>query len=325
MVESYRHFKSDVMITVADVFVFPPDQTRLTNFAPWFPVDMDPIPIAMVRALEPAIYRMCYSQWGCGILERAKMKAHYVPCSAPADLFTPGDKREARAKFSIDVGDKFLVAIVAANKDAADRKGFSEALQGFAKFLEHHEDAMLYLHTDWGGPVKVADMAKSLGIERHIIQPDQYALVMGMLNETYMRDVYRAADVLLNPSKSEGFGLPLVEAQMCGCPIIASDFATTDELLFAGWKLPGQLDWYMGADAWRWRVNVDGVTDALAEAYEAKGNERLQKQARKGAIRFDTPAVFKKYWRPALKAISEITEKNRAIYDLAKNSDLVTV
>lgn len=318
LVDNYKFSKADVCITVCDVFVFPPQVTGKTNFAPWLPIDTDPVPDGVIEALKPAIYPMVYSKWGVEMLAQAGVKAHYVPCSAPADVFTPGDKAAARATFTPGRDYDFLVTMVAANKDGSDRKGFSEALQGFAKFLEKHPNAIFYIHTDWGGPVKIANIAQRLGIEKNIVQPNQYAYINGMLNEAYMANVYRASDVLLNPCKSEGFGLPIVEAQLCGCPVAATDFATTDELLFAGWKIDGQLDWYIGAEAWRKRVYVDSVADALEEAYQNKDNEKLRQKARNGAIRYDNQTVFNQYWRPALKDIERLVS-NKPVFDFSAN------
>ena len=42
--------------------------------------------------------------------------------------------------------------------------------------------------------------------------------------------IYRRADVLLQPSESEGFGLPVVEALACGCPVVASDIPVLREV-----------------------------------------------------------------------------------------------
>jgi glycosyltransferase involved in cell wall biosynthesis len=43
--------------------------------------------------------------------------------------------------------------------------------------------------------------------------------------------LYSAADVFVFPSLYEGFGLPLVEAMACGCPIIASDATSIPEVV----------------------------------------------------------------------------------------------
>lgn len=324
LLENYRWSKADVCITVCDVFVFPPHVTGKTNFAPWLPIDIDPAPEGIIKALEPAIYPMVYSKWGAEVLAKAGVKAHYIPCGIPTGTFKPGDKLKARDQFVVGRDYDFLVTMVAANKDGSDRKGFSEALQGFAKFLERHDNAILYVHTDWGGPIKIANIAQRLGIERNIIQPDQYALINGMLDERYMANVYQASDVLLNPCKSEGFGLPLVEAQACGCPIAATDFATTDELLFSGWRLDGQLDWYAGAESWRKRVYVDSIADALEEAYRERNNHKLQRKAANGAKRFDNETVFNHYWQPALAEIERLIDGGKRVY-AATDFDMVPI
>lgn len=323
--QNYKYSQADICITICDVFVFPPAVTGKTVFCPWLPVDIDPAPDGILNALSAAVYPMVYSQWGTNVLKAAGVDAHYVPCSAPANTFKPGDKAAAREMLMPGKKCDFLVTMVAANKSGDDRKGFGEALQGFAKFVETHPDSLLYVHTDWGGPIRIGNIARRLGIEKHLIQPDQYALINGMLSEEYMANVYRASDVLLNPCKSEGFGLPLVEAQMCGCPIAATDFATTDELMFAGWKLPGQLDWYIGAESWRMRVHIDGIVAALEDAYAERNNERLRRRAHNGAIRYDNKLVFKDYWKPALADIEKIIQKGKKVYDFAKSFSVVPV
>jgi glycosyltransferase involved in cell wall biosynthesis len=42
--------------------------------------------------------------------------------------------------------------------------------------------------------------------------------------------LYSKAYALLFPSTAEGFGLPIIEAQMCGCPVITSDIPPMDEV-----------------------------------------------------------------------------------------------
>ncbi len=41
---------------------------------------------------------------------------------------------------------------------------------------------------------------------------------------------YRRADVLVHTADAEGFGLTLVEAMACGCPVIASDLPVLREV-----------------------------------------------------------------------------------------------
>lgn len=306
LLAAYEWAKADVCISCMDAWVLPPMLTSRMTFAPWLPVDHDPCPQGIVDSVRAAAYPMTYSRWGAEVLRSAGVEAHYVPCSADASVFVPLDKAAARKRLDMPAKAGFVASMVAANKDSSDRKGFSEALQGFAKFAQAHDDAYLYIHTFWNGPINIGNLAQRCGIADRVIQCDQFGYLMGLFDDAYMRAVYAASDLLLNPAKSEGFGLPLLEAQMCGTPVAATDFSTTDELLFAGWKIPGQRHWSMGAESFRLLASVDGVADVLEEAYRARGSETLAKQARRGASALDTKRVVEEFWRPALSEIEKI-------------------
>lgn len=45
---------------------------------------------------------------------------------------------------------------------------------------------------------------------------------LGYLSEDDLSAAYSAADVYLAPSRHEGFGIPVLEAMVCGCPVMAS-------------------------------------------------------------------------------------------------------
>lgn len=58
---------------------------------------------------------------------------------------------------------------------------------------------------------------------------DSIHLLSG-LAPSVLAAVYRRADLLLQTSESEGFGLPLLEALACGCPVVASDIPVLREV-----------------------------------------------------------------------------------------------
>lgn len=54
---------------------------------------------------------------------------------------------------------------------------------------------------------------------------------LGSVNDNQRLALYKNAAVFIYPSFFEGFGLPPLEAQACGCPVIASDRSSLPEVL----------------------------------------------------------------------------------------------
>ncbi len=65
-------------------------------------------------------------------------------------------------------------------------------------------------------------------IRQHHLE-EQVVEVENCSNED-LRAFYSLARVMLFPSLAEGFGWPVIEAQICGCPVLTSDFAPLTEI-----------------------------------------------------------------------------------------------
>jgi D-inositol-3-phosphate glycosyltransferase len=76
-------------------------------------------------------------------------------------------------------------------------------------------------------PPALRRLAAELGVA------DRVALLAPRAH-TELAALYRAADVLLMPSRSESFGLVALEAQACGTPVVAADVGGLRDIVAAG-------------------------------------------------------------------------------------------
>ena len=94
-----------------------------------------------------------------------------------------------------------------------------------------------------------------------------YVVFPGYIPQKYMPAIYNLATLLSFPSYYESFGIPLVEAMACGCPVIAANVGACPEIVGASGYLVDPEDINGLATA-----TIDIITDkALAQEFKQKG------------------------------------------------------
>jgi len=86
---------------------------------------------------------------------------------------------------------------------------------------------------------------------------------LGRLSREQLRDEYRKADLLLFPTRFEGFGYAAAEAMACGTPVVTSNCSSLPEVVQDG--ISGRL---VGLN------DIDGFADAIRDL--AANNELLK-------------------------------------------------
>jgi glycosyltransferase involved in cell wall biosynthesis len=70
--------------------------------------------------------------------------------------------------------------------------------------------------------------------------------LLGRVSDEELATAYSGAEALVFPSLYEGFGLPLIEAMACGCPVICSSAGSLGEVagdaaILVSGRDPGEL------------------------------------------------------------------------------------
>ena len=299
------------VITLMDVWPLEPalfatieKQGRL---ACWVPIDHKPVPLLVSQFLEGShATPIAMSKFGEQELREIGLDPLYVPHGVDTEIYRPRDRQEMRDMLNFPE-DRFVVGMVANNQgQSPPRKGFSEAFMAFAIFQQTHPDATLYLHTEITGFRQGLDLIRML--ERFEIPPECVTFTDQDLMEYgfppgAMAALYNSFDVLLNPSYGEGFGIPIVEAQACGTPVIVTDWTSMPELCGAGWVIGG-VPWdHATMEAFWMKPDVEQIVEALEQAYAARGDLALRAQAREFALQYDVDKVMEDYWIPTLDKI----------------------
>lgn len=300
-----------------DVWVLDAMMAAGLNMACWVPVDHDPVPpgVAQFFANSGAI-PIAMSRFGRDQL--LPFDPLYVPHAVDTGVFTAHDRAECRELTGVPE-DAFLVGMVAANKGRPSRKSFQEALQAFRLFREQHDNACLYLHTVIDGEFSQGEdlmaLVSSLQLpEGSVLVSDQYRQAFRPVSPEMMARVYSTFDVLLNPARGEGFGIPILEAQSCGVPAIVSDFSAMSEVAGAGWKVECRATW-TGQRSWQAVPDVAGIVNALEACYRMSDAERgdLSEMARAHALNYDIEKVTVEFMLPALAEVERRIEARQPI------------
>lgn len=312
-------FRADVMFSFMDIWVMQGIDLGV-RWVQWVPVDHDPVPPLVAHVAKSAYRRIAISKFGQNRLEAVGLESGYVPNGVETDVFTPVVMPdEHRAIFQIPK-DRFVVGMVAMNKGDPPRKAFWQNIKAFDEFHKKHPDTFLYLHTQDGHPqraeqidiVSFIEQATSLKIGKDVIFPPQHNMVLGFADKI-MAELYSAMDVHLLVSMGEGFGIPILEAQSCGTPVIVGDWTSMSELCFSGWKVDKKdtIPIWSPLQSFMFMPRVEAITEKLEMAYQMKGNQDYRDRARKGAMAYDCDKIMEKYWLPELAHIQEMLDSEK--------------
>lgn len=182
-------------------------------------------------------------------------QAIYIPWGTDTNLFKP-------VTGSIKKPDKFTFFHSAGC--SPERKGTELILQAFKQL---DIDAELIVHAQ-------LDIGKKLGMEK-LVDDLKKTKKLSIITETVPAPgLYYLGDVYLYPSRLDGLGLTLMEAQACGLPVITVDCPPMNEFVDESISYLVKVErYYARNDGYYWPMNIADVQD-LAKAMELMYSRR---------------------------------------------------
>ena len=351
--------RPDLTVVLYDVWVFTEGERTedpfegVPNVAAWCPVDHYPVPPTLLPWLTKGYTAIAMSEYGRQQLQHASDLAQqaegrgfpvlYAPHAVDRSVIRPTPEVAGGRTFRELIGvpqDAYLVGIVAANIGTGvyDRKGLGDMAQALGVFMARHPDAHLYVHSGQTGEnglnLPVLLQVANVPADR-LRWADQHMMRKRTIPDALMAAAYTSFDVLLGTSRGEGFGLPHLEAQACGTPVILSNWTASTELVAphafdpsdvgfqrhpSGWLVDVDPDYDPRHGAFFGKPRVGSILRALEEhhALDAAQRGAMRDAALANAARWDADDVFARHWLPivghfAAKApLSEPVSVNRA-------------
>lgn len=186
--------------------------------------DNFPVPLYNKLLYHSCDYIGCISKLTYDVVCQLEKKedADYIPHAVNADIFKPfeeGDILRHKTDALKTLENKFVVFY---NSRNARRKSTSDIIRFFKLFLDKanaHDDAFMLMHTD-PNDMEGANLHEVVKIMN--LEPKQISFSSQRLPPEQIAILYNIADVTINISSNEGFGLSCLESLMCGTPVIVN-------------------------------------------------------------------------------------------------------
>ncbi len=144
-------------------------------------------------------------------------------------FFAPGQQAQARRAVGLPEAGRILLFV----GRIQPLKGLDVAIGALAEVAEAHPDATLVVVGGPSGPSGAAEMDRMQALVADLGLAPRVRFVPPQAHEL-LSTFYRAADVVLVPSRSESFGLVALEAAACGIPVVASSVGGLTSLVDDG-------------------------------------------------------------------------------------------
>lgn len=310
-------YKPDFLVTLCDVgwqagyieHVFKAKQAGWKGkWIAYTPVDTHEWTMTWDETFDAPDINVAMAQFGYDVMKKHNVKNPYlIKHGVDLESFKPMDKEAMKERFGL--GGKFTVGFVGRNQI---RKMIDRILFGFKIFAEGKDDVALVLHTDQEPPQQgwsLPYMQWKLKIEDKLKLTKTNLDIIGrqMLQPSNMNDIYNMMNVFCYGTGGEGFGLPGIECQAAGVPLLMTDCTTALDLCRDENKIPVLKDCHgrdvdiVGTNGVTFKVPDDIEIAKLLERYYQEWKTNRQKlfereaEARVFAQQYDWSLISPKW------------------------------
>jgi len=304
-----EQFKIDIPILFSDFWRFDWFPS-LENSTFYGPIDHSSYGLQHIKTLKRYSDFITITEWARKEAKKYGRDCKVFPHGVDTKVFHPMDKSVCREYFGFRE-DKFIIGIVAANNDPEPRKGWDDLLISLSEFLKRNpgEKKKIFVfaftnpRTDSG--YDLPKLVKKLGLKDIVRFPELLPQIVGLPDQE-MAMLYSTFDLFLSASRREGFNIPLLEAQACGVPVVASNTSAHTELVKGHGWLVKMGETVFAPRGWKCqKVDREDLVKKIEDAYFSERKRKIfREKSLKFARQFDWEKLFREKWIPLLESLS---------------------
>jgi len=195
------------------------------------------------------------------------------------------------------------------SKGKDDRKGLDIALEAFTEEFKDENVRFVCKINSVYAPIDYKKAIKDLNLKGEATK--KIVINSDIVTDQVLASIYKSADVLVAPSKAEGFGLHILEAMSCGTPAITTNYGGQTDFVNKenGWlidvekmfKPENNEVWYEECE-WA-EPSIKSLRKAMREAYE---NKKLLNQKSIKSIETAKNFTWEKAAQKAIKILKDL-------------------
>ena len=275
-----EHFQIDAFLFLSDLNLIIPDMKLNCRSIVWYPNHFNPIVKHYQNTLPifSDIVSLCPSDKT--LLEETLPNSsaiHYIPHHIAIDddkLRWKKRSAEFREKHGIPK-TTFVALINCGNYEIMNRKSLDTSFMAFRDFQEKYDDVLLFVHA-WklqnlqNSQYKTTNLLLNIHelLESIQIPSSKIRIHEDIVDYDTILEFIAMSDVLVHGSRTEGFGVPILEAQLMNVPVITTAFGAMKDYTYYGISVPYLQKEYIPMAKGQWAVpHVDGIKNALNDIY----------------------------------------------------------
>ena len=281
------------------------------------PVDGEPFDTTLSTVSQMADLMVPASHYGKKVLSINNVGAcEPIPHSFDDGVyyqFKQIQRDAARAKFKF-TDDLFVIGFVGRQQE---RKNLMALIIAFEKFARDKPDVRLLLNItiDKYSDFNLVHMVKFMGLGDKVL-----IIKSNNLSEADMASMYNAMDMYVSTSCSEGFNIPVLEAQACGVPCAVSDYSAHAELVRDHGILIDIADYRPMQNNIYWAyVDIDKTVAAMDNYYNNINTRRKDgTNAKKFVNKYYTNKVVNDLWVNLFNNYDDIKEAAESVLPIRR-------